>query len=400
MPASTGSTTELHIQSGMHIDSPDGVIARSPVNEDTQIAADNAANAPEQHDPRQSIMDAIVANRAKTFEKELEYAASHQDDDALALAADDAVATAVPAQKPAKPVGEQSATETTVTPENLTVGDEPAPKKTIVVNGHSLEFSDDELVKLAQRGLSADQRYQEAAAMQRQYQHALAMAQGMQQQHQQTTQQASAGQTAPQGQQSLVDDAVAGELARRITFGTEEDQKKAVSDIINVAARAAGRTQQVLPADQLVNVATQNALSTLRFEQNMETIGREFPDIFKDEDMTILAARQVNKLRYKYEALGTPKSDIDIYREAGGMVRDRYLKGEGPAPTQTSPSTPSPVQSAQPAASLSAKVERKRAAPQPPAAASKIASEAAPASTLTGSQIVAQMRKSRHQPAY
>lgn len=385
--AASGNTTELQVHSGMHIESPDGVIAKPAINPDTEAAA--SAEPKENFDPRKAMMDAIVANRSKSFEKELDYAEeispkSFEQEDAEALARDNAQATAQAAQNVVAP------------PEEVTP---PVLKKTIVVDGQQMEFTEDELIRLAQRGMSADQRFQEAARMRDDYNRALAASQG-QQNYQPTA--PAAGYQPAQSQAS--DEPMLKEISRRISYGSEEEQQKAVADLINVAARTAGRSIPQGPSpDQLVNVATQHALATIRFEQNMDTIGREYHDIFADEDLTIIAARQANKLDMKYKMLGQAKTPLEIYREAGDLVRDKYLK-DGSAPQgQSTPSTNQPsIQSAIPAVSpsMAAKVERKRVAPQPPAAANRIASDSAQTSYPTGSQIVAQMRKSRHQSAY
>lgn len=386
------NTTELHVDSGMHIESQDGVIARSPINPDTE----NSTSAPEPFDPRKDIMASIVANRAKTFEKELEYGTglTNQetiiDEDEAAAAKDAQVATTDQATADALAAAQGKENNASPTNTETSAQTTTPSKKSIIVNGQTLEFTEDELVKLAQRGLAADQRFQEAAQMRAQYQQALQNAQGAQQNAQPTI--PAAGQASP-----VVDEAIAREISRRITFGSEEEQTKAISELIDVAARTAGRATQAPPPEQLVNIATQQALATIRFENNMETIGREFKEIFEDRGLTLIAADAVNALRKKYEMLGTPKSDLDIYREAGTFVKDRYVK---PSSAQAqSPSTNATIQSAQ-AAPMTAKLERKRVAPQPPAAANKIASEAPQQVAPTGSQIVAQMRKARHQSAY
>lgn len=378
--ASTSNTTELHVQSGMHIESPDGVIARPPaINPETG----EVPEVQESFDPRKAMMDAIVANRAESFQKELDYGIeispqkSPEQEDADAAARDEALAVASGTKEP-----EEAA-------------EAPIAKKTIVVDGQSLEFTEDELIRLAQRGMSADNRFQEAANMRQQYNDALARAQG--QQYQPTA--PAAGQQAVQPQSTPADDAMLKEISRRISYGSEEEQTRAVSDLINVAAKTAGRNIQVPSPDQLVNVATQNALATIRFEQNMETIGREYKDIFEDEDLTLIAAKQANKLDMKYKMLGLAKSPLEIYREAGNTVREKYLNGVSASEHVGSITTQTPIQSAQ-VLPMTAKVERKRVAPQPPAAANRTASDNAQSAHPSGSQIVAQMRKSRHQSAF
>lgn len=400
--AQAGSnTTDLSVQQGMHIQAQDGVIAKSPINPDTAEAAENAENK-EVFDPRKAMMDAIVANRAKTFQNELDYAATvsptPEQEDAEAEERDNAA----PANPPEIPVEQpaQPAPATPNQPESPESEEAPTARKTIVVNGQNMEFTEDELVRLAQKGLSADERFREAARMRDEYNRALANAQGQHVQPIGQPTQSAAAQPTGQPQQQ-VDEGLVNEIARRINYGSEEEQKKAITDLINVAAKSAGRANQAPPADQLANVATQQALAVLRFEQNMDTIGKEFPDIFSDTDLTIMAARRVNELRMKYEILGTPKPDIEIYREAGSLVRDKYVK---PVAQESQTSVPSPNQSIQSAAvsqaSMAAKIERKRVAPQPPAAANKVASDAPQNMYPTGSQVVAQMRKARHQSAY
>lgn len=392
--ASTSNTTELSTISGMHIDSPDGVIARPTATADTPNTESSEA-----FDPRREMMNAIVANRAKTFEQELAYGtdmAGEAIDDEAAEAADLAKSATVSDKANAEAIAVaqgQAIGNKQQTQESSAVS---AHKKSIIVNGQTMEFTEDELVKLAQRGLSADQRFQEAAQMRQQYQQVLQQAQG--QQNAQPTQQAAV-QASP-----AVDEAFTREVSRRIAYGSEEEQAKAIGDLIEVAAKTAGRANQSLPPEQLANIAAQQALQVVRFEQNMETIGREYKDVFESEDLTILAARQVNKLRQKYEMLGTPKPDMEVYREAGNYVRSTYIKDSATQGQEGSSTNPtSTIQSANAAVDankMASKVERKRVAPQPPAAASKIASEAPQQVFPTGSQVVAQMRKARHQQAF
>src|SRR5581483_295625 len=77
-----------------------------------------------------------------------------------------------------------------------------------------------------------------------------------------------------------------------------------------------------------------------------------------------------NQLTQKYSALGQQKTRLELLREAGNMARERYLK-----PALASSQSNSSASSAPIIADMANKVERKRAAPQPPNSANKVASD-------------------------
>jgi hypothetical protein len=159
------------------------------------------------------------------------------------------------------------------------------------------------------------------------------------------------------------------------------------------------RQSQPDPA-ALANWAADQALRRMRFEQDIITIGQEFPEVFSDETLTQVAALKVGALRQQAAMLRVQTPDLALYRDACGAVMDA-LKGPNwrqPA-TERGSEAPPATQAASTVAVVSpAKLERKRAAPQQPTAVSRVASDDA-TKPWEGrrSDIVEQMRRTRGQ---
>ena len=355
--------TDIKTETGMRIeaDPETGAIASAP----PVVAAEEAAPAP---DPRKSVMDLIYANRAKVFEKELEQAAAQGFG-----ATNETILDDQPEENDRKPEAEAQVTkpEELVTKEKTT--NEPAPaaqKRTIMVDGRPIDFTEEEYSRLAERGMYNQPVAQQPQAPQ--------------------PQQVSQSQRVEQAQENQPTDALR-DIARRITYGNEEESTKALADLINTAVSRANQTQ--VNPNQIAQVAAQQAMAQIQFQKNLDAVGSEYADIFEKRASTLVAADHVNSLRYKYAMLGTPKSDLDLYREAGKLTREDFgMKSEATTPaTLNKPA----VQSAD----LGNKLERKRAAPKTPTAATKTIAMDAQRQVLTGSDIVAAMRKSRGQGA-
>lgn len=262
---------------------------------------------------------------------------------------------------------------------------EPDKKYSIKVNGQTMECTLDELQQFAQLGVAGRQNLEEAARIRREAEAIAAAAR----QHSQPQPAAN-----PQAQPQLPDipKAELMDIAKRLNYGSEEEQAQAIHDAIALGARTGqphGLTQE-----QLVNAATQNAIAVLSSQQEQVILASEFKDIVSDPVIAHATDLQAVQLAHKYAALGQQKTRIELLREAGQMVRSKYLR---PAPSaQEQPNNPAQAPSTPP---MREKLERKRAAPQPPAAANKVAAEAPSEQKYSPASIVAAMRATRHQPA-
>lgn len=362
--------TELTTEQGMHIDMDPktGAIAASPAPESIGLkkeAEEHAATEEKIVDPRKDAMDLIYANRTKAFEKELETAVAQGFGATVEQIKDDQ-----PEEIERKPEENQvTKNDEKVTKENLTNEQEikkPEQKRVIMVDGRPIEFTEEEYAKLAERGMFQPQIQQAAQVVQQPQQ--------------------IQPKKADEAQESQPTDALR-DIARRITYGNEEESTKAIADLINTAVQ---RVPQGDPA-RIAQVAAQQALAQIQFQNNLETIAREYADVYEKRASTIVAADYVNSLRHKYNMLGQPRSDLDLYREACQKTREDF--GFKPETIPAKVEKQSTVQSAD----LGNKLERKRAAPKTLVAATKISEMEQQTKATTGSDIVAQMRKSRGQ---
>jgi hypothetical protein len=182
-------------------------------------------------------------------------------------------------------------------------------------------------------------------------------------------------------------------LAEEFLYG---DKAKVADAILRLSARpaqASGIDPGAIAGEVHSRIGAQ-----LRLESALNTFAQEYSEIVADSDLTTLAADYVQKLRNHYAQTGTPRTELDLFREGGEMVRRAMSRWGGSQPNPQPNNTPTP---AAPIARLPAdrRVAVKRATPQAPAAAAA-QSEAAPSAAPTGSQIVAQMRRARGQPVY
>jgi hypothetical protein len=208
----------------------------------------------------------------------------------------------------------------------------------------------------------------------------------------------------------VFDENEAQRLARDMLYGSEADQAKAIRDLGNtVAQRVSGLANNGYTPEQIVHFATQNAKAEIRNEmrqeQQQQKLVEEFQDIFSDYPLSTTAGAVSAQLQLQYQQKGVQKPMMDIYREACTYVRNNYTKksGEAPAPASQATAPAISIQAApvaQASNSMSERLERKRVAPQPPAAASKVISEQPASQSVSGSSVVQWMRKSRGQPNY
>lgn len=261
----------------------------------------------------------------------------------------------------------------------------PEQEKFLInVYGQTKELTKDEMIREAQKGMAATQIFQEGHRMKDE---ALQIANAVKQ----NLQPQAVKENPPQATKSVIDDDKAREIAKRINYGSEEDQISAIKDLgASIEAKVRGQAQ-ALPPEQLVNYATQQAIAMIDARNEQETLKKEFSDILTDQALSSAADVIANQLAQKYQAEGAPKSRLELFREAGNTVRERYMKPAEVKPPEN-PAPPIMV------VNNNDKIERKRGAPKPPSAANKVAVEPPPAYGVGVSSIVNQMRKSRGQP--
>lgn len=113
--------------------------------------------------------------------------------------------------------------------------------------------------------------------------------------------------------------------------------------------------------------STRQALAQIRLENNLNVIGSEYPDVFRDTSLTQLAALKLDEIRR--DPRSQQFSDLDLYREACNRVR-RVVGFAAPQPQPETQIAPNPVpQAAQAAPSV--RLERKRGAPSVPSASDR-----------------------------
>lgn len=245
----------------------------------------------------------------------------------------------------------------------------------------------EELKRLAQKGGAATQIFEEGYRMKNE---ALQVAQAIKQNLQPQAQ----PQVAQIDTQQSLDKEKVKEIAKRMNYGSEEDQAAALLDLVAISKADTKGQAQALPPEQLVNVATQNAIAYIDARTEQEILKKEFSDILADYPLSMATDVIANQLAQKYQQEGKQQTRLELFREAGNIARDKYLKPVQ-APAQTAPT----VQAAKVEISND-RIERKRAAPKPPAAANKIAVEPPPAYGVDVSSVVNKMRKARGQPVF
>lgn len=380
-------------QGGMHIESSsDGTIARSQHIEGVTQDKPNEQNPDGGAlggDPRKDAMAAIIAKRNTVLQGELDHMAALDQGatvEAIEQPENNQGQNPTEASQPREKTVDKPVAKTVEQPnENQPEAIERPHQRVLNIGGREIPVTDDEMNRLAAAGFAANQQVTEALRLRDEAQRIAQQA--MYRQPQQQIQ---------QPQQSGIDENRLREVSKKFSFGTEDEQVKALRDLVEVAAQSGQRTHQGPSPQELVGYATQNAMNQIRYEQSLHQLGQEFPDVFADPYLSEISGRMAKDLNQKYQALGVAKNIVELGREVGAIVRDKYMAKQA-AQTAEAKTTNSSVQSANNVTDFSARLERKRAAPQPPAAASKIAHERTKGAP-SGSDIVSQMRKSRGQP--
>lgn len=409
MPDANLNTTNIEPHQTMHIQSgpsPDEQAARAAAVAPKTDSPDDLSTPA--NNPRADAMAAIYAKRNQMIEDELglasrQSAESAQGDEPAEPATEQpsAAASNAPAQEPRQRQLAQPDAQPTIAPLPDVIP--------INIGGTIMNIGRDELLRLAQTGLQATQVYNDATQMREQAQRLI----GAGQQAPQQQQPAARAQPAPQAAQPVpvFDEARAREISKRLNYGSEEEQARALSDLGTtiqqaVSAQLASAQPAAVNPNEMVQNVSRAVMENMQQHQTLQTIAHEFQDVFADAELSYAAGYRANLIAQSDAQLGRNRPKIDVFREVLTDIRNKYIAPRGNQPVQPSagqaPANTNPsVQAATPVAQqMSDRIERKRTAPQPPVAANVRSKGEPQKSYPSNSEIVSQMRKSRGQSAF
>jgi hypothetical protein len=326
--------------------------------------ADDAAAENRQPSPRELMMRSIAERHNAVREQELAQAAIYDQDarDAgLSLAEDEPdppPAAVEPVQEPVAPTRQDAPAPVPAAAPQL---------RTVDMDGSQWAVTEDQYQQLARLGMVTQRALQEYRA--------------------------PAVEQAPP--QPLVDPERVRDAVKRIQYGNEDEAAAALTQVVtDVASRiptAPAIDQNALQA-RAAQLAVQQVSAQMQFAADKQIIASEYADIMGNPALSEQAAKAVRVLGALDASEGRKRPDIEIYREAGDLVRSR---NQLPRPGTDAPS-PSPGQSAS-VASRADVVERKRQAPRMTQGADRRAPQPEAARAPTGSEIVDRMRAQRGQ---
>lgn len=239
--------------------------------------------------------------------------------------------------------------------------------RNVVVDGRQYEVTEQQYSELARMGMIANTALH-------QYQ-----------------QQPAAPQAAPEPPRPLVDPEHVKRVIREIQFGDPDAAAAALTDYTTGLLTNLPQAPQLDPR-AIEQRAVAEVRAQLLLDQHKATIQQEYADIFADPQRTFLARHNVDAIRARNVQMGRAQNDLEIYREAGNMVRQAM--GTQPPQSAAPEPEPTPVVTAAPRSEV---IERKRAAPRPTQNIDRRAPAPQAARAPTGSEIVNQMRQQRHQ---
>lgn len=173
------------------------------------------------------------------------------------------------------------------------------------IDGQQIHVTQDQLVHLARMGAIANQ----------------AMYQYQTQQHQ-PPQQAQAPVVQERARADVGDDLLDAAV-QNLQYGDKDGAKAALRELIrNVQLPQA----QQLDLVAIGNYAAQKARHEARLEHETQIIRQEYADVMNDRYLAGMAAARVAEIRQQNVALGRTQSDLDVYREAGNFVLEKFGK--------------------------------------------------------------------------
>lgn len=242
---------------------------------------------------------------------------------------------------------------------------------TVVVQGQPLQVTTEQLHHLASIGAVAN------AAMQR---------------YQAAPQAAPEPRQEPVARQPVLDKDRAAAIVQRLSYGSPEDGASALQEL---ADSLAARQAPQVDAAAIRQSAVQETLQHIQLNNDLATIGHEFPSIWASRALSVGAAAELQEIRQRDMMLGVRRPNLEQYREAckavlGQLPQTAMSQSAGESDNQ--PASQAAVQVA------TTRLERKRAAPRQPAGVSRAASlgEDMPRAP-SASQIVDAIRRQRGQ---
>lgn len=194
----------------------------------------------------------------------------------------------------------------------------------------------------------------------------------------------------PPRQSVALDDGKIRETVQRIQFGSPDEGAAALGGLIRDVVAQVPQPQQIDPRILEDNVARRVAAEQ-QMRADAATIQQEFPAIFADPLKRQEAHAWVEALKLRDQRLNRPRSDLDIYREAGTLV---YNQHNLPRPGSEQPAASQAAPTVQPRAGVE---ERKRAAPRNTQPVDRRAPAPSAPRAPSNSDVVEWMRASRHQ---
>ena len=179
------------------------------------------------------------------------------------------------------------------------------------------------------------------------------------------------------------------ETVKKIQYGGEEDGAAALAGLINhVVTRVPAAP--AIDTNAVVQRAVTASMAQQQLAADTQTIRTEYEDIFAHPQRTFLAKANVEALRARDAQLGRFRPDIEVYREAGNMVR------EAMGLSRPGSDEPSPALQAPSVVSRADVIERKRSAPRQTTIDRRVPAPETPRPP-SGSELVERMRAQRGQ---
>lgn len=338
--------------------------------------------------PREQLMQSIVEKRNAAMDREMAQSGIYDTDarDAGLVYPEEeeeqtqAPAQATPRQPPAQrrvaPEVRQPAPEV-----QAPAPQPPAPQqpqfRTVELDGQHWQVTDDQFVQLARMGMLANVALH---------------------QYQTMPQPEPQQQAPPPPPPPAVDPDQVRRVVREIQYGGEDAAAEALLVYTQglMARVPAPVAAPQIDTNAIIQRAVQQTRAEAALERDRQVIQQEYADIFAHPMRTAMARSTVEAIRARNIATGRNQSDLDIYREAGNMVRDAM--GVPLRPGNGDESQPAPQAASLPVQPRQDVIERKRAAPRQTTRVDQRAT--VPNDTLrapTPSEIVDQMRRSRGQ---
>lgn len=349
-----------------------------------------AERRPTRHDEQ---MAAIVLRRRERIEAEraegrAQGIADDREPPAVAAAAPGAPAPAVDAR--GAPAAPEQPSQPSAAPAPAPAAGAPVRTHKILVRGNEIVMSDDDMRRAAELGVESEARIRHANAVLDEARR-VAAASGQPIPGAGPSPPAAPPQAPAQAPPEDDRDAMR-ELARELLYGDEEKVVDALQRVVNRQPAQPGFDPEAMAREVYARLDSRFSLQTA-----LQTFGSEYPEVVNDPDLATLTANNVQQLRAHYAQTATPRTELDLFREAGDATRKAVQRWSGGAPAPQPDPHRAPVPPApQPGQS---RITVKRNMPQAPAAAAAQPTPSAP-SQKTGTDIVNWMRRARGQPVF